>query len=134
MKAKIKQTGPDSVVVEPIVLRPNQQTRLIFKPQIVNNRQDEGKPVKGDLLWQRRKPSEQGEESEEKFCLADPRCLIVAGSIEQFQSDPMKDSFELFRRGHRSGCKSDGLCLRWFESNRAHNPRKPRNSRGFSHF
>jgi hypothetical protein len=62
MKAKITQTGRDSANVEPVVLRPGQTTRLVFKPQIVNNKQDENKPVKGHLLWQRRKPSEQAEE------------------------------------------------------------------------
>lgn len=58
MKAKITTTGPDSAVVEPIVLRESDTTRLVFKAQVVNNKQDENRPVRGDLLWQRRKPSE----------------------------------------------------------------------------
>jgi len=61
-KAKITQTSPDSAVVEPIVLRSGKTTRLVFRPQIVKNKQDENKPVKGDLLWQRRSPKEQGQE------------------------------------------------------------------------
>jgi hypothetical protein len=61
-KAKITQTGPDSATVEPIVLRLGETTRLVFKAQIVNNKQDENKPVKGHLLWQRRSPLEKGEE------------------------------------------------------------------------
>jgi hypothetical protein len=61
-KAKITQTGPDSAVVEPIVLRPGDLTRIVFKPQIVNNKQDENKPVKGHLLWQKRGKSETGQE------------------------------------------------------------------------
>ena len=61
-KAKITQTGPDSATVEPIVLRPGEVARLVFKPQIVNNKQDENKPVRGDLLWQRRSPKEQRQE------------------------------------------------------------------------
>lgn len=61
-KAKITQTGPDSAVVEPIVLRPGDLTRMVFKPQIVNNKQDENKPVKGHILWQKRGKSEVGEE------------------------------------------------------------------------
>lgn len=61
-QAKITQTGPDSAVVEPIVLRPGDLTRLVFKPQIVNNKQDENKPVKGHILWQKRGKSEAGEE------------------------------------------------------------------------
>lgn len=61
-KAKITQTGPDSAIVEPIVLRPGELTRMVFKPQIVNNKQDESKPVKGHVLWQKRKKSDTGEE------------------------------------------------------------------------
>jgi hypothetical protein len=61
-KAKITQTGPDSAVVEPIVIRPGDLTRIVFKPQIVNNKQDENKPVKGHLLWQKRGKSETGQE------------------------------------------------------------------------
>ena len=73
-KAKITQTGPDSAVVEPIVLRPGDLTRLVFKPQIVNNKQDENKLVKGHVLWQKRGKSEVGEEWADDrhglFCLA----------------------------------------------------------------
>ena len=61
-KAIITQTGPDSAVVEPIVLRPGDLTRMVFKPQIVNNKQDENKPVRGHFLWQKRGGSEAGEE------------------------------------------------------------------------
>ena len=61
-KAKITQTGPDSAVVEPIVLRPGERTRMVFKPQIVNNKQDENKPVKGHILWQKRGKPEAEEE------------------------------------------------------------------------
>ncbi|WP_163787501.1 Shedu immune nuclease family protein [Myxococcus vastator] len=62
MRAKIKQTGPDSATVEPITLRPGKTTRLVFKSQLVNNKQDEKKPVRGELVWQKRKSSEQTEE------------------------------------------------------------------------
>lgn len=61
-KAQITQTSSDSAVVEPIVLRPGDLTRMVFKPQIVNNKQDEKKPVKGHVLWQKRGKSEVGEE------------------------------------------------------------------------
>jgi hypothetical protein len=61
-KAKITQTSPDSAVVEPIVLRPGDLTRMVFKPQIVNNKQDENKPVKGHVVWQKRGKSDVGEE------------------------------------------------------------------------
>ena len=45
-----------------MVLRPGATTRLVFKPLVVNNKQDRDKPVRGHLLWQKRKKSEQGEE------------------------------------------------------------------------
>lgn len=61
-KAKITQTGPDSAVVEPIVIRPGDLTRIVFRPQIVNNKQDENKPVKGHLIWQKRGKSEKDQE------------------------------------------------------------------------
>lgn len=61
-KAQITQTSSDSAVVEPIVLRPGDFTRMVFKPQIVNNKRDENKPVKGHILWQKRGKSEVGEE------------------------------------------------------------------------
>ncbi len=77
-KAKITQTGPDSAVVEPLVLRPGEATRLVFRPQVVNNKQDENKPVKGRLIWQRRGMSERGEEwvDESHFNLSE----MTAGS------------------------------------------------------
>jgi hypothetical protein len=61
-KAKITQTSADSVVVEPIVLRSGDLTRMVFKPQIVNNKQDENKPVKGHIVWQKRGKSDIGDE------------------------------------------------------------------------
>lgn len=45
--------------------------------------------------------SELYRKSEGKFLLADPRCLVVVGSTEQFDSVAKKDSFEYFRRGQR---------------------------------
>jgi hypothetical protein len=53
-KAKIMQTSSDSATVEPIVLRDGELARMVFKPQIVNNKQDENKPVRGHVLWQKR--------------------------------------------------------------------------------
>lgn len=64
-KATITKTSADSAVVDPFVLREGATTRLVFKPQIVNNTADANKPVKGELLWQRRKRSEQDEEWED---------------------------------------------------------------------
>src|SRR5437763_14607487 len=77
-KAKIPQTGPDSAVVDPIVLRPGELTRIVFKPQIVNNKQDENKPVRGHLLWQKRGMSEVGPESTDETHLR--LSTLTAGS------------------------------------------------------
>ena len=62
VKARITQTSRDSAIVEPIPLRETSITRLVFKPKIVHNKRDETKPVEGELIWQRRIRSEQGEE------------------------------------------------------------------------
>jgi hypothetical protein len=53
-KARITRTSADSAICEPIVLRDGESTRLVFSPVIVNNQRDRLRPVKGDLLWQRR--------------------------------------------------------------------------------
>lgn len=53
-KAAITRTSADSAICEPIILRDGDMTRLVFSPVIVNNQRDKLKPVKGDLLWQRR--------------------------------------------------------------------------------
>ncbi|MEQ9408455.1 MAG: DUF4263 domain-containing protein [Fuerstiella sp.] len=61
-KAKITTTSRDSATVEPFELRSGNTARLVFKPELVNNRDDEAKPVRGDLLWQRRSRTEKGED------------------------------------------------------------------------
>ena len=63
-KAKITTTSADSAIVEPFELRSGNLTRLVFKPQLVKNKVDESKPVKGELLWQRRGSSNQEWEDE----------------------------------------------------------------------
>ena len=65
-KAKITTTSADSAIVEPFELRAGGTTRLVFKPQIVNNKVDHSKPVKGELLWQRRGGSQKDEEWEDE--------------------------------------------------------------------
>ena len=60
-KAKITTTSADSAVVEPFELRSGKTRRLVFRPMLVNNTADGTKPVKGELLWQRR-GSSQGDE------------------------------------------------------------------------
>ncbi|WP_417737745.1 Shedu immune nuclease family protein [Rosistilla oblonga] len=61
-KAKITTTSRDSATVEPFELRSGNATRLVFKPELVNNREDEAKAVRGHLLWQRRSRTEKGDD------------------------------------------------------------------------
>ena len=42
-----------------------------------------------------------GPRSAEEFRVADPPCLLIVGHSSQLDSDPKRDSFELFRRGQR---------------------------------
>ncbi|MEK6259036.1 MAG: Shedu immune nuclease family protein [Planctomycetota bacterium] len=65
-KAKITTTSADSAVVEPFELRSGSTTRLVFKPLVVNNKADESKPVKGELVWQRRGQSQRDDEWEDE--------------------------------------------------------------------
>lgn len=71
-KARITTTSADSAVVEPFELRPGNTTRLVFKPVMVNNKADETKPVRGELIWQRRGGSHKDEpwEDESHFKLS----------------------------------------------------------------
>jgi len=61
-RARITTTSRDSAIVEPFVLRPGNTRRLVFKPELVNNKSDESKPVRGHIVWQRRSGSEKNEE------------------------------------------------------------------------
>lgn len=65
-KAKIITTSSDSAIVEPFELRSGTTTRLVFKPQVVNNKVDDSKPVKGELVWQRRGGSQSQKEWEDE--------------------------------------------------------------------
>ena len=65
-KARITKTSADSAEVEPIELRTSPTTRLVIKAQIVNNKVDNRKPIKGSLLWQRRKNSQKDEPWEDE--------------------------------------------------------------------
>ena len=71
-KAKFTLVGPDAATVEPLVIRPGDTTQLVFKAQLVNNKVDENMPVKGALVWQRRKPSEKGHEWADEATLEGP--------------------------------------------------------------
>ena len=65
-RAKITTTSADTAAVEPFVIRPGSNARLVFKPQIVNNKADETKPVRGELVWQRRGGSKQNDDWEDE--------------------------------------------------------------------
>lgn len=65
-KAKITKTSINSAVVEPLEIRSGISTRLVFKPQIVKNANEPGRPIKGDLLWQKRGTSTAREEWEDE--------------------------------------------------------------------
>jgi hypothetical protein len=71
-KARISTTSADSAEVEPFELRSGSTTRLVFKPVMVNNKSDELKPVRGELVWQRRGGSQKDEpwEDESQFKLS----------------------------------------------------------------
>jgi hypothetical protein len=43
----ITGTSRDSARCDPVVLRQTTTTRLVFKPDLVKNQHDAGKPVKG---------------------------------------------------------------------------------------
>lgn len=64
--ARIVTTSPDSVAVEPFAIRPGLTTRLVFKPELVNNQVDHLKPVRGQFVWQRRSPSKASEAWEDE--------------------------------------------------------------------
>lgn len=70
MKVKITKTSANSATVEPIVLHETTTTRLVLKAMLVNNQQDIHQPVRGDLLWQRRKPSGDGWDDEANLHLS----------------------------------------------------------------
>lgn len=61
-KMKVTRTSSDSATCEPIVLRHGEATRLVFSPVIVKNQRDRLRPVKGELLWQRRAKGDEWED------------------------------------------------------------------------
>jgi len=92
-KATITKTSADSAVVDPFVLREGATTRLVFKPQIVNNTADANKPVKGELLWQRRKRSEQDADS----------VLMLYRESAYNEDAPDQGSTDVYVRKNRNG-------------------------------
>jgi hypothetical protein len=82
-RARITTTSKDSATVEPFVLRPGETRRMVFKPELVNNKVDQSKPVRGRIVWQRRSGSERDEEwaDESQFKLSQ----MTAGSGIQLE-------------------------------------------------
>jgi hypothetical protein len=60
----INPTSSDSAKCSPVVLRQTGTTRLVFKPELVNNQQDGAKPLKGVLVHQRKKSADEWEDIE----------------------------------------------------------------------
>src|SRR5207247_6782327 len=58
----INTTSSDSAKCAAVVLRETTTTRLVFKPELVNNQQDLNKPLKGILVHQRKKPNDEWED------------------------------------------------------------------------
>jgi hypothetical protein len=58
-------SSSDSADCDPIVLRETSITRLVFKPQLVNNARDASAPLRGTLIFQRKGPSSEWEEYNE---------------------------------------------------------------------
>src|SRR4051812_30162659 len=59
----ITGTSRDSARCDPVVLRETGTTRLVFKPDLVKDRHDARKPVKGTLIFQRKKPGDEWEDA-----------------------------------------------------------------------
>src|SRR5688572_19299113 len=53
-KFEIRPTSRNSAVCSEIVLREGEMVRLAFRPEIINNPQDEGAAVKGRFVYQRK--------------------------------------------------------------------------------
>ena len=59
---KVTSTSRNSASVDDIVLRENQVTRLVFRPLLVNNEQDQRASLKGAFVFQRKGQSQQWED------------------------------------------------------------------------
>lgn len=53
----ISRESPTTAAVRALKLRGGDNVRLVFVPQLVENAAEPGKPVKGSLLYQRKRPS-----------------------------------------------------------------------------
>ncbi|MCY8186083.1 DUF4263 domain-containing protein, partial [Bacillus inaquosorum] len=65
MKYSISPTSKDSAFGEDIILREKSTTRLLFRPQIINNKHNEEASVKGCFIFQKKRSSENWEDHKE---------------------------------------------------------------------
>ncbi|SEP91367.1 Shedu immune nuclease family protein [Lentzea albida] len=61
-KIEINSTSTSTADVTPVVLRPGTLTRLVFKPILVKNEQDEAASVSGELTYQKKLKSDEWED------------------------------------------------------------------------
>lgn len=62
MDVSLTSTSSDSAIGEDIILRETTTTRLLFRPMITNNNDNEDASVRGWFLFQRKKPNDLWEE------------------------------------------------------------------------
>ncbi|MBD7962530.1 DUF4263 domain-containing protein [Fictibacillus sp. Sa2CUA10] len=62
MKIVLNSTSKDSAMGTDIILRENNLTRLLFRPQIVNNQKDINAPVNGCFIFQKKKKDDEWED------------------------------------------------------------------------
>jgi len=65
MQVSLSSTSSDSALGEDIILRETTTTRLLFRPMITNNVNDEDASVRGWFLFQKKKPSGSWEDYKE---------------------------------------------------------------------
>lgn len=65
MQVTVNSTSADTAEGEDIVLRETKTTRLLFRPMIVNNDQNEEASVRGWFLFQRKRPGDLWEDYQE---------------------------------------------------------------------
>ncbi|MBT2254810.1 Shedu immune nuclease family protein [Priestia megaterium] len=65
MNISVNSTSKDSAFGQDIILREKSTTRLLFRPQIINNRNNTNASVKGCFIFQKKRPSESWEDYKE---------------------------------------------------------------------
>lgn len=60
-----RSTSPNTAAATNIILREGDQTRLIFRPELVNNEKNEEASVRGTFIYQRKKKKDEWEDASE---------------------------------------------------------------------